>query len=69
MNKLTYMPPTLELLGTVSRLTMGNNGSSLDGLGTMTQFGPGNDDQEDGGPNSGMGGNGKGGGNGRPVDR
>ena len=52
MTRLPYNRPEVEDLGRVSRLTMGNNGSSLDGNCTMTQHGIGNDDQDDGGPNS-----------------
>ena len=39
----TYRTPEVTDLGLVSRLTMGNGGSSLDGNCTFTQRGQGND--------------------------
>lgn len=50
---MTYNKPELEELGSIFELTNGNGGSTLDGNQTNTQTGGGNDDQEDGGPNSG----------------
>ena len=47
-----YAAPVIEELGLVTRLTMGNGGSSLDGNCTFTQRGRGNDGQPDGGPAS-----------------
>jgi len=47
-----YSAPSLEVIGLVSRLTMGSGGSSLDGNCTMTQRGGGNNPQPDGGPDS-----------------
>lgn len=41
--KRTYTSPTLEEVGPVARLTMGNGGSSMDGNMTFTQRGIGND--------------------------
>ena len=38
-----YVAPTLEVIGDVERITMGNNGSSIDGNGSLTQRGQGND--------------------------
>lgn len=37
-----YAPPSLLSLGRVERMTMGQNGSSLDGPGTFDQTGMGN---------------------------
>lgn len=37
-----YAAPKLLILGSVERMTMGNNGSSLDGQGTFDQLGMGN---------------------------
>lgn len=47
-----YMAPTLEELGLVARLTMGNGGSSLDGNCTYTQLGFGNDPNDGQNPQS-----------------
>lgn len=47
--KKSYEKPVLEYCGMVSERTLGNNGYSLDGGCTMTQYGPGNDGT---GPNS-----------------
>lgn len=51
MRKRKYVKPRLLAHGTVQRLTLGMNGSSLDGGGTLTQLGSGNDPM--GGPMSG----------------
>lgn len=41
--KATYFTPMLRRYGSISELTLGNNGSSIDGNNTMTQSGGGND--------------------------
>ena len=53
----SYAAPTLSDLGSVARLTMGNNGSSLDGNCTFTQrgFGNNNEDGNDRGNGNGNG--------------
>lgn len=50
---MNYSKPEFEELGSIFELTNGNGGSSLDGNQSFTQTGGGNDDQDDGGPNSG----------------
>lgn len=40
---MNYKTPELEELGSMFDLTNGQNGSSLDGNGSMTQTGGGND--------------------------
>jgi hypothetical protein len=47
-----YEEPRLYELGQVTNLTLGHGGSTLDGNCRINQLGGGNDDQEDGGPNS-----------------
>lgn len=41
--KQPYTSPTLTNYGTLSQLTLGTGGSSIDGGGTFTQRGGGND--------------------------
>ena len=40
-----YSAPKILLLGSVSSLTLGNGGSTIDGTYTFTQTGGGNDDK------------------------
>lgn len=42
--KKKYTKPTLSQLGSISTLTLGQGGSSMDGTGSYTQKGGGNDD-------------------------
>ena len=44
---LQYSVPSLIELGSLTELTLGNGGSSLDGTGLNTQTGGGNDDNPD----------------------
>lgn len=51
MNKRNvYEKPKMFRLGTISELTFGRGGSSVDGSGTFTQAGKGNDRSRGGAP-------------------
>lgn len=39
----SYTKPVFSLLGSVATITLGNGGTSIDGTGTRTQQGKGND--------------------------
>lgn len=54
-NSKQYVSMSVTAIGSVADLTLGNNGSSLDGTGTLTQRGGGNDGR---GPNLGNSGKG-----------
>lgn len=43
---MKYSKPTLEELGRLAELTMGQNGSTLDGNRTFTQTGGGNNEDD-----------------------
>ena len=49
---MEYSTPELRSLASLSYLTLGAGGSTLDGTGLNNQRGKGNDDQDDGGPNT-----------------
>lgn len=44
--KTKYSKPRLSPLGSISTLTLGHGGSSMDGTGTHTQRGGGNDGRQ-----------------------
>lgn len=49
---MKYESPKIVRMGSFTDLTLGQGGTSLDGNGQFNQTGGGNDDQDDGGPNS-----------------